>query len=78
MYVWIWRTLPGGPVGKVIGSVLLALAVVTVLFLWVFPWVEDNFALLSDVTIEEDAAAVDTVTDPVPDHAPDARSGSAA
>ncbi len=53
MYVWIWRTLPGGTPGKIVGSVLLALAVVTVLFLWVFPWIDDNFALLSDVTIDQ-------------------------
>jgi hypothetical protein len=40
MYAWIWRRLPGGLPGKMIGSVLLALVAAVVLWLWVFPAIE--------------------------------------
>lgn len=40
MYEWIWRKLPFGLPGKVIGSVLLVAATVAVLWLWVFPAAE--------------------------------------
>jgi hypothetical protein len=39
MYAWIWRKLPGGVAAKLIGTVVLVVAVVVVLFLVVFPWV---------------------------------------
>jgi hypothetical protein len=39
MYVWIWRRLPGGVAAKLVGSLLLLVAVVAVLLLVVFPWV---------------------------------------
>jgi hypothetical protein len=39
MYVWIWRHLPGGLPGKLIGSVVLVAVVVLLLFVVVFPWV---------------------------------------
>ena len=38
MYAWIWRTLPGGIAGKLLGSLVLIFAVLVVLFLVVFPW----------------------------------------
>lgn len=38
VYTWIWRRLPGGFPGKLLGSLVLVAAVVLVLFLWVFPW----------------------------------------
>ena len=51
MYTWIWRTLPGGLPGKLLGSfVLLALAVL-LLFAVVFPAVEPLLPF-SDVTID--------------------------
>ncbi len=40
MYAWIWRRLPFGLPGKVIGSALLVVAVVAVLWFWVFPAAE--------------------------------------
>lgn len=40
MYVWIWRHLPGGLPGRLLGSVLLVAAAVAVLMLAVFPRVE--------------------------------------
>lgn len=37
MYGWIWRRLPFGRPGKIVGSILLAVAAGAVLWLWVFP-----------------------------------------
>ena len=51
MYSWIWRTLPGGLPGKLIGTLLLLLAVVTLLFLVVFPAVEPLLPF-GDVTVD--------------------------
>ena len=51
MYGWIWRTLPGGLPGKLLGSLLLLTAAVALLFLVVFPAVEPLLPF-SDVTVE--------------------------
>ncbi|MCW2615089.1 MAG: hypothetical protein JWN08_2083 [Frankiales bacterium] len=51
MYGWIWRTLPGGLAGKLLGSLLLLTAVVLLLFFVVFPAVEPLLPF-SDVTVE--------------------------
>ena len=51
MYSWIWRTLPGGLPGKLLGSLVLLAAAVAVLFLYVFPAVEPLLPF-SDVTVE--------------------------
>ncbi len=40
MYAWIWRKLPFGLVGKLIGSLLLTVAAVAMLWFVVFPWAE--------------------------------------
>ncbi len=52
MYGWIWRRLPGGVPSKVIGSVILILAVVALLFLVVFPYVDPRLPF-SDVTVNQ-------------------------
>jgi hypothetical protein len=57
MYAWLWRHLPGPSPVRLIIAVLLFLAVVAVLFLWVFPWVEPLLPF-TDVTVDESAAAV--------------------
>ena len=51
MYSWIWRTLPGGLPGKLLGSLLLLAAAVVLLFLVVFPAVEPLLPI-GDVTVE--------------------------
>ncbi len=51
MYAWIWRTLPGGLLGKLAGSALLLAAAVAVLFLYVFPAVEPLLPI-DDVTVD--------------------------
>ena len=50
MYGWLWRTFPGGIVGKLLCSLLLAGAAVVVLFLFVFPRVE-SLLPFQDVTV---------------------------
>jgi hypothetical protein len=40
MYAWIWRKLPFGLPGKLIGSVLLVTATVALLWFWLFPLAE--------------------------------------
>jgi len=40
MYTWIWRHLPGSVAGKLLGTVILFLAIVALLFFVVFPWLE--------------------------------------
>lgn len=40
MYGWIWRRLPGPLAAKVAEAVLLALVVVALLMMVVFPWLE--------------------------------------
>jgi len=60
MYTWIWRILPGGLPGKLVGSTLLLAAAVSLLFFWVFPTVEPLLPF-SDVTVgsEEQAPVLD-------------------
>ena len=55
MYSWIWRTLPGGLPGKLLGSLLLFAVVVLLLFTVVFPAVEPLLPF-NDVTVETEPA----------------------
>lgn len=55
MYVWIWRHLPGGLPGKLLGSLLLLTAAVLLLFFVVFPAVEPLLPF-NDVTVEPGSA----------------------
>ncbi len=52
VYSWIWRTLPGGMPGKVIGSLVLLALAVLLLFAVVFPAVEPLLPF-SDVTVDQ-------------------------
>jgi hypothetical protein len=52
MYGAIWRALPGPTVVRALIALLLVLAVVAVLFLWVFPWAETHLPFL-DVTVDQ-------------------------
>jgi hypothetical protein len=51
VYGWIWRSLPGGLPGKLLGSTVLLLVAVALLFLVVFPAIEP-LVPLGDVTVE--------------------------
>ena len=59
MYIWIWRKLPGGVPGKLVGSLALIAAVVVLLFLVVFPWASPKLPF-NHVTVNP----------PAPTHAP--------
>lgn len=63
MYVWIWRRLPGGLPGKLVGSVLLLAAAVAVLFLVVFPWVEPRLPF-NDSTVTPGSAVPSATASP--------------
>ena len=52
MYGWIWRILPGGLPGKVLGSALLVGIVVGLLLFVVFPWVEPRLPF-NEVTVNQ-------------------------
>lgn len=54
MYAWIWRKLPFGLPGKLAGSVLLATAVVALLWYVVFPWAEPLLPF-DDVQVTQDS-----------------------
>ena len=40
MYSWIWRTIPGGLPGKLLGSLLLLVGALALLFFVIFPYAE--------------------------------------
>ncbi|MFE9694652.1 hypothetical protein [Micromonospora sp. NPDC005806] len=54
MYAWIWRKLPFGMAGKLVGSVLLAAAAVALLWFVVFPWAEPLLPF-DDVQVTQDS-----------------------
>ncbi|MER7169719.1 hypothetical protein [Micromonospora sp. NPDC000207] len=54
MYAWIWRKLPFGVPGKLVGSLLLATATVYLLWAVVFPWAEPLLPF-DDVQVEQPA-----------------------
>ncbi|MFD6713161.1 hypothetical protein AMK25_04725 [Micromonospora sp. TSRI0369] len=54
MYTWIWRKLPFGLPGKLIGSLLLATATVVLLWFVVFPWAEPLLPF-DDVQVTQDS-----------------------
>ena len=57
MYAALWRALPGPTGVKAITAIVLFLALVVVLFLWVFPWLVPMLPF-NDVTVEAGSAAV--------------------
>jgi hypothetical protein len=52
MYAWIWRHLPGPLPVRVVLSLVLAGAVVLLLFTVVFPWAEHALPFV-DVTVDQ-------------------------
>jgi hypothetical protein len=54
VYVWIWRRLPGGVAGKLLGSLLLLTGVLALLFLVVFPWAEPRLPF-NQVTVPHES-----------------------
>jgi hypothetical protein len=54
LYVWIWKHLPGPWPVKALLALALLIAVVLVLFQWVFPWLEPRLPF-NQVTVDEGA-----------------------
>ena len=52
MYAWLWRKLPGPWPAKLVWTVAGLAAIIAVLFLWVFPWLEPQLPF-NDVTVDE-------------------------
>lgn len=62
MYSWIWRHLPFGVAGRIIGSVLLTAAVAALFWYAVFPNVEQYMPFTDgQVTGESDNPGADTI-----------------
>jgi hypothetical protein len=57
MYGWIWRHLPGNAWVRAGISLVLMLAVVYLLFQYIFPWAEPLLPF-NDVTVDNGMAAV--------------------
>jgi len=67
VYVWIWRRLPGGVPGKLLGCLILLFAVLVLLFKLVFPWAEKRLPF-NDVTV--DPTTTTSTPSPAPSGAP--------
>jgi hypothetical protein len=51
MYAWLWNHLPGPTAVRALIAALLFVAVVAVLFTWVYPWLEPRLPF-TDVTVD--------------------------
>ncbi len=60
MYGWIWKHLPGPAPVKALLALALFVAVVLVLFQWVFPWLEPRLPF-NQVTVDQGAGAAGLV-----------------
>jgi hypothetical protein len=66
MYGWIWRKLPFGLPGKLVGSTLLIAALIATLWFWAFPAIEPLLPF-DDVQVSQDGPAPNpTVPAPTP------------
>ena len=63
MYVWIWRRLPGGLPGKLVGSLALLAGVLALLFFLVFPWAEKRLPF-NDVSVDKPSTSTSTPASP--------------
>lgn len=54
MYAWIWRHLPFGLPGRIIGSLVLVSGAVSLLWFVVFPWAEPLLPF-DDVQVTQDS-----------------------
>ena len=59
MYVWIWRHLPGGLAGKLLGSLVLICGVAALLFFFAFPWVEPRLPF-NHLTVDQSTTSPTT------------------
>ena len=66
MYGWIWRRLPFGTPGKLIGSLLLATVAGLLLWYVVFPWAEPLLPF-DDVQVTEESVVPEDNPGPSPE-----------
>jgi hypothetical protein len=57
VYGWLWNHLPGPLPVRLLVTVVLLFAVVCVLFLWVFPWLEPRLPF-TGVTVQDSSGAI--------------------
>ena len=65
MYAWLWHRLPGGLPGKLVGSLVLLLGVLALLFFVVFPWVEPRLPY-NDVNVNPAGSSSSAPVTPSP------------
>lgn len=70
MYAWIWRRLPFGLPGKLVGSLVLVGVAVALLWYIVFPWAEPLLPF-DDVQVTDGSGTQDGNTVPGGEPAPD-------
>jgi hypothetical protein len=56
MYGWLWNHTPGRVWLRLLIWTMVVLALVAVLFLWVFPWVEPRLPF-TDVTVDDTSSS---------------------
>jgi hypothetical protein len=66
VYGWIWRHLPFGLAGKIVGSLLLAVAVGALLWFQVFPAVEPLLPLDDGQITQDDGSGGEPGQQPAP------------
>ncbi|HVT21320.1 MAG TPA: hypothetical protein VHE57_08035 [Mycobacteriales bacterium] len=67
MYTWIWRKIPGGVPGKLLGCAVLLFATLALLFLVIFPWASPKLPF-NHVTIDSTPSPTQSTAAPaVPD-----------
>lgn len=71
MYAWVWRRLPFGLPGKLIGSLLLITGTVALLWYVVFPWAEPYLPPYDDVQVTQNDGSVPGDLGPDSDLNPD-------
>lgn len=59
MYGWLWNHLPGPTPVRALLALLLASALVIMLFGWVFPWLEPRLPF-TDVTVDTSTSPLST------------------
>ena len=65
MYVWIWRHLPGGFPGKLIGSLVLFVGACALLLFVVFPRIQNELPI-NHVTIDRTQSSPSPSPSPSP------------
>jgi hypothetical protein len=66
MYSWIWRRLPFGLAGRIVGSLVLVAAVGALLWYAVFPNIEQYMPFTDGQVTSDTGGGADSVQNPSP------------